>query len=244
MAFILIVALSSLLIGLSKGGMGAALVVLVTPILTQVMPVADAVSLSLPLLIIADVFALWAYWKTWDMHYIRLMLPLAILGIGVGTFLLASLPDDVLRRLLGVFTLVFVAYRLLSAHLQTARYQPRDWHGYLAGAASGLGSALANTGAPPFTAYMLLQDVSPPVFVGTTTLFFALVNLIKVPWLVAGHLLDLSDLTRILWAMPLIPVGIWLGRWLVNRMNREVFERVMLYVLALAGLALLLLEPR
>src|SRR5690606_5105514 len=156
------------------------------------------------------VFALWAYWKTWDMHYIRLMLPLAILGIGVGTFLLASLPDDVLRRLLGVFTLVFVAYRLLSAHLQTARYQPRDWHGYLAGAASGLGSALANTGAPPFTAYMLLQDVSPPVFVGTTTLFFALVNLIKVPWLVAGHLLDLSDLTRILWAMPLIPVGIWL----------------------------------
>ena len=101
-----------------------------------------------------------------------------------------------------------------------------------------------NTGAPPFTAYMLLQDVSPPVFVGTTTLFFALVNLIKVPWLVAGHLLDLSDLTRILWAMPLIPVGIWLGRWLVNRMNREVFERVMLYVLALAGLALLLLEPR
>lgn len=244
MAFILIVALSSLLIGLSKGGMGAALVVLVTPILTQVMPVADAVSLSLPLLIIADVFALWAYWKTWDMHYIRLMLPLAILGIGVGTFLLASLPDDVLRRLLGVFTLVFVAYRLLSARLQTARYQPRDWHGYLAGAASGLGSALANTGAPPFTAYMLLQDVSPPVFVGTTTLFFALVNLIKVPWLVAGHLLDLSDLTRILWAMPLIPVGIWLGRWLVNRMNREVFERVMLYVLALAGLALLLLEPR
>lgn len=244
MAYILIVGLSSLLIGLSKGGLGAALVVLVTPIMIQVMPVADAVSLSLPLLIIADVFALWAFWKTWDMHYIRLLLPMAILGIGVGTFLLVNLPDDVLRRLLGVFTLVFVAYRLWSARLHAESYTPRNWHGYLAGAASGLGSALANTGAPPFTAYMLLQEVSPTVFVGTTTLFFALVNLIKIPWLVAGGLLDFGDLTSILWSIPLIPVGVWLGRWLIRRLNRVAFERVMLLVLTLAGLGLLLIPPR
>ena len=244
MAFIFVVALCCMFIGLSKGGMGAVLVVLTTPLLTLVMPVSDAVSIALPMLLIADVFALWAYWKTWDMHYVRLLLPLTIIGIVAGTYFLATLDDDTLRRLLGVFTLGFVGYRVAVDRIRGLAYQPRNWHGYLAGAASGFGSALANTGGPPFTAYMMLQDVTPQVFVGTTTLYFAIVNLIKLPGLVVAHLLDFTDLLQVAWALPLIPLGVWLGRWMVNRMNKAAFERFMLVVLAFAGIILLVLPPR
>jgi uncharacterized protein len=240
---ILIISLASLLIGLSKGGMGAMLAILVTPMLSQVMPVSQAISITLPLLIIADVFALWVYWKMWDMHHIKLLLPTAIVGIIIGTALLASLPDLTLRRILGGFALFFVVYKLVDNRLRTITYQPRNWHGYLAGVVSGVGSAMANTGGPPFTAYMLLQDVSPQVFVGTTTLFFAIVNLLKLPPFVAAHLLDLRDLVSILWALPLIPLGVWVGRWLVNRINRVTFERFMLLVLVIVGLALIILPP-
>lgn len=244
MAFVLIVALCSLFIGLSKGGMGAVLVVITTPLMSLVMPVPDAVSIILPMLILADVFALWAYWKTWDMRYIRLLLPLTIFGVLAGTYLLATLPDDTLRRILGVFTLVFVGYRVISEQMQSFEYQPRNWHGYLAGAATGFGSAIANVGAPPFTAYMLLQNCTPAVFVGTTTLYFAIVNVLKLPSLIVAGLLDFRDLGAVLWALPLIPLGVWLGRWMVRRMNKVVFERFMLYVLGLAGIILILLPPR
>ncbi len=207
MELYVILVIVAVLIGLSKGGLGAVLVVLVTPLLTLVMPVASAISLALPLLMIADVFALWFYWNTWDLRYVRLMLPAAVIGIVVGTYLLANLDNLTLRHILGIFTLIFVAYKIADHWLRSLDYQPRDWHGYLAGATSGLGSALANTGAPPFTAYMLLQDVSPQVFVGTTTLFFAIVNLIKLPGLILAGLMNFGTLLNVIWVVPIIPTG-------------------------------------
>ncbi len=244
MDFALIVAGVSLLIGLTKGGMGAVLAVLIIPLLTLVMPVPDAVSLSLPLLLIGDVFAIWMYWKTWDTRHVKLMIPFAIIGILVGTTLLATLPDLTLRRLVAAFTLLFVGFKLIDERLTNVRYEHRNWHAYLAGGVSGVGSALANVGAPPFTAYLLMQDLSPQRFVGTTTLYFAFINVLKLPGLVVVGLLDLNDLIGVVWALPLIPLGVWLGRWMVDRLNRKLFERFMLVVLVIASFALLLIPPR
>ena len=220
--FYIVVAFVAFLIGLSKGGMGAILIVLVTPILSLVMPVQQAISLSLPLLLIADVLALVLYWNTWDMHYVRRMMPVATL-----------------RRILGLITLGFVAYRLLSGRIQQMEYHPREWHAYAAGAASGLGSALANTGSPPFTAYMLLQEVSPRVFVGTATLFFAIINALKLPGLIATGLFNVQDVINTAWVLPVIPAGVFAGRWMVQRIDRAAFERLMLALLILASAILL-----
>lgn len=233
----LIIALVSLLIGMSKGGLGAVIVGLVTPLLSQLMPVPKAVATALPLLIFADAFALWVYWKDWDMRHIRLLLPLALVGIIAGMFVLISAPEQVLRPLLAVFTLSAVVYRLLSRRLIALRYHHRNWHGYLAGLTSGFGSAVANVGAPPFTAYMLLQEMSPRVFIGTTTLFFAIINLSKLPWSVQ---LGLVDFPRVMWALPLVPVGVWLGRRFVDWVNPRVFEWFMIITLIIASISLLL----
>lgn len=240
---IAIIALVASLIGLSKGGMGAVLVVLATPLLSQAMPVTEAISLTLPLLLIADAFALWMYRNTWDMRYIRLMLPAAVIGVIIGTALLASLPDLVLRRILGIFTLAFVIYKVWIENWIGAAYTPKPWHGVLAGGASGLASALANNGAPPFTAYMLLQNLTPRAFVGTTTLFFAIVNAIKLPGLVAANLFNFENLVSAWWAIPIIPLGVWAGRWIVTRINKQAFERFILGTLVVASLFLLLTVP-
>ncbi len=243
MEYYVIIIIAAALVGLSKGGLGAMLGVLVTPMLSMVMPVQDAISLALPLLIFGDVFALYFYWKTWDMHYIRLMLPAAIPGIIVGTFLLARLDNITLRHILGIFTLIFVIYRVLSNRLSQLKYHPRDWHGYLGGAASGLGSALANNGGPPFTAYLLLQELSPEAFVGTATLFFAVVNLIKLPGLISAGLMDFSKLLGVIWVLPAIPICVFIGRIVIGRINKVAFEWFMLAVLTLASYMLLFVAP-
>lgn len=242
--FIIVIILATLLIGLSKGGLGGPVPVsLTTPLLSIVMPVAQAVSLALPLLILADVFALWAYWRLWDIRYVWLMLPSAVIGVVAGVWLLASLPDHTLRPMLGIFTLLVVAYKLASDYLTTIHYQSRNWHGYLAGWASGFASALANTGAPPFTAYMLLQRVSPITFIGTSTLFFAIINILKLPGVVQAGLLDFDLITQILWAIPLIPLGVWMGRKIVQRFNPKAFENFMLILLIGASLFLIFGRP-
>jgi uncharacterized membrane protein YfcA len=238
--FYVMVVIVAILIGLSKGGMGAGLAVLTAPLLSQVMPVPDAVSLALPLLIIADVFALKIYWKTWDMYYIKLLLPTAIIGILIGTFLLANLPDDVLRRLLGIFVLFFVIYKQFGDRLISARYTPQGWHGYIAGLVAGVGSAVANVGGPPFTIYLLMQNLTPVAFVGTTTLFFALLNVIKIPPLIVAGLMDWEVLLRVAWVIPLLPIAVWVGRAIINRIQQATFERLMLIVLTITATYLLI----
>jgi uncharacterized protein len=247
--YIVTVAFVSLLIGLSKGGLGGPIPVsLITPILSLVMPAPQAVGVTLPLLLFGDVMALKMYWRSWNMQQVKLLLPMGILGVIVGTLLLAMLatrPDDtMLRRTLGTFALIVVLYKLGSDRLRSIRYQPHNWHGYLAGGASGFGSALANAGAAPFTAYMLLQDFTPQMFIGTATLYFAIINLLKLPGVIYLGLLDFRQLVSILWSLPFIPLGVWIGRWLVERINPKTFEWSMLLLLLWMSAVLLFSTPK
>ncbi len=244
-AAVIVVVSVCVIIGLSKGGLGAALAVLCVPLLSLVMPVTRAISLALPLLIFGDLFALWAFWRRWDSRLMSLLLLPAVIGILIGTYVLASLDEITLRRVMGSFVLTFVVYKLaLEPRLRQFHYSPRRWHGRLAGAVSGFGSALANVGGPPFTMYLLLQkDVSPVAFAGTATLFFAVVNLIKLPGLIAAQIFDLNDLLSAAWALPLVPLGVWIGRWAVHRLNRRQFDFVMLLVLTINAFVLLFIQP-
>lgn len=250
MAFHIAVACACLFIGLSKGGLGGPVpVAMLTPLLSLVIPASQAVGLVLIPLLIGDLFALRLYWGQWDGRQMRLLLPMAVVGVVMGSALLVSLAnarqDIALRRILGGFTLLVAAYKLASARLRSLAYQPRAWHGRLAGWAAGFGSALANVGAPPFTAYMLLQpDVRPMAFIGTSTLFFALVNALKLPGIfLSRQVLDIHQLLSMAWAAPLIPVGVWLGRWAVQRLSPVLFDRIMLALLTLLGLFMLFYTP-
>lgn len=239
--FVAVVILACILIGLSKGGLGGPMPpMLTTTLLSQFMPVSHAVSLALPLLMIGDAFALWAYWRKWDMNYIRLMLPAAAVGVIAGLFLLAHLPNATLRPLLGFFTLLFVIYKVASDQIKSMEYQPRQWHGILVGGATGLSSAVANAGAPPWTIYMLLRRVPPKTFIGTTTFMFASINIMKLPGTIVAGLLDFHVLASIIWCVPLIPAGVWMGRRFVNKVDPLFFERLMLVLLFTISLYLIL----
>ena len=227
----------ALIIGLVKGGLPVG--PLIVPLLSVIMPVSLAVGVALPLLIVGDQFALRAYWRTWELRLIKLVLPGAAVGIILGTLLLSELSDEMLKRILGVFTLSIAAYKIASDSLKNVDYAPRNWHGSLAGGASGFSSALANAGGAPMTAYLLLQKLSPIPFVGTSTLFFAIVNILKLPAFLYTNVIDMDKLLSVVWAIPLIPLGVWLGRKLIDRINSLYFDRMMLVGLLVAGVLLL-----
>lgn len=234
--------LVGLLIGLSKGGIAgpaAGGIVLFLMTMSKTVTVAEASGVTLPLLIFADVFALQAYWKKWDMRYLRLLLPAALIGIALGTLLLTSLPDDFLRKTLGLFALVVIGYKLASDALKTVEYVSKDWHGYLAGWTAGFASALANAGGPPANAYLLLQKLDPVPFSATLALFFFIVNVLKVPVYLYTQIIDFERLLSIAWILPLIPIGVWVGRWIVQRIDRRPFEWLMMFALFWAALALI-----
>ncbi|WP_162909653.1 sulfite exporter TauE/SafE family protein [Aggregatilinea lenta] len=235
---ILTLAVASLIIGLSKGGLGPGAGMLVTPLLSLAMPVPEAVAMALPLLLLGDFFALRLYWKQWSPYHIRLLLPFSVVGVLLGIAVLASLPDTTLRILLAVFSLVAALYKTISDRITSLTYHHHNWHAYLAGGTSGFSSAVANAGAPPFTTYMLMQKVTPVEFIGTTTLFFITVNLIKLPTLITAGFMDVESFISALLGIPLVMAGAWLGRRFIDAVQPRVFEGIMTGMLVLAAVIL------
>lgn len=238
----IVAALVAFLIGLSKGGLGGTAGALATPMMALVLPADKVIGLILPILMLADIFAVALHWRRWNRHLIILLLPGAVLGVTIGTVFITNAPTELLRTLLGIIVLLFASYKIFEKRiLRTINYEPRNWHGLLAGTVTGFSSALAHTGGPPVSIYLLMQRVTPAVFIGTSALFFFILNWIKVPYYFYARLFDFEQLRRIAWILPLVPVGVWTGRWLAYRIDRQTFENIIVALLFVNGLLLVLL---
>ena len=212
---------------------------LITPMLALVMPLDQAIGLTMPIFIIGDIFAMAAHWRRWEAPLIQVLLLGGILGVILGTFVITNVSITALRRGLGAIALLFVLYRVFEQHiLRLLRYQPRRWHGVVAGSVAGFTSALANAGGPAISIYLLMQNLSPSLFVATSVLFFAVLNIIKVPYYFYAGLFDYSIPSYLIWLAPLVPLGVWLGKRLVNRIDKVFFERIILFLLFATALLL------
>jgi len=226
--------------GLSKGGLGGALGFLITPMLSLVMPPGQAVGLMLPVLILADMFTLAAYWRCWDASRIWILLAGALVGVSLATLVLSTFPVSWMRKGLGGLVFVYVLYRLFEKRLLGARvYRNRPWHGVLAGGTAGFASTLSHAGGPPITVYLLLQRLDQRVFIATSALFFAILNWIKVPYYAVAGLFDWPWQLRLLWLTPLAGLGVLAGKFLAFRLDRTLFERVVIALLLVSGILLL-----
>ena len=239
--FYVMLAVVICLIGLSKGGFGGTMGALATPLLALIMPANQVVGLLLPILIIADVFAVASHWKKWDKKLVLLLLPGAVLGVLIGTVFITNVSPLILRRALGIIALLFAVYKFFEPIILGAvRYQPRNWHGLTAGTVAGFSSSLAHTGGPPITMYLLMQNLPPRMFVATSALFFMALNWIKVPTYFYAGLFDFNLLWQVAWLLPLLPLSVWVGKSIATKINKAIFDRIMVFFLALSGILLLL----
>jgi hypothetical protein len=239
--FYLMTAFVGILIGVAKGGLGGLIGTLATPLMSLVMPPSQVVGLVLPMLMLADVFALSTYWKRWRIRLVLLLLPGGVIGVTIGTFFIKNASTELWRNVLAAIVLIFTVYKLVEKFImRKLTYQGKDWHGVLAGLVAGFSSTLAHAGGPPVAIYLLLQKVPPIEFNASTVMFFAILNWIKVPYYVYAGLFDLHRMWQILWIMPVIPLGVALGRWLTDKIDRIWFERLIVVLLLVSGIILLL----
>lgn len=227
-----IAACAVLLVGLSKSGFLGGLGVLGVPILTLVMPPVQAAAILLPILIAMDVVGVWAYRRDWDGRNLVLLVPSAALGIGIGWATAAYVTDAAVRLIVGGIGLLFTLDYWLKLR-PAASGRASAPAGLFWGTVTGFVSFVSHAGGPPFQIYVMPQRLQPLIYAGTSAMMFAAVNLLKVgPYLALG-LFDRTNLRLSLMLIPLGPVGIYLGLWMVRRMPTEPFYRLA-YALLLA----------
>lgn len=238
--FLVMLAVVTFIISLSKGGLGGMAGTLSAPLMSLVMPVDQVLGLLLPIMLLADLFSIALHWKRWETRLVWLLIPGAVIGVTIGTYFVINVSTQVLKLGLAVISLLFVAYKLLEKRiLGSSKYQERNWHGWLAGSTAGFTSAMAHSGVPPISIYLILHNVTPRVFVATSVLFYAILNWVKVPYYYFSGLFDFQQLQQILWVLIIVPFGVWIGRWMVSRVSKVIFDNIILVLLVITAILLI-----
>jgi len=229
---------SVLITGISKGGFGG-LALLAVPLMALTISPVQAAGIMLPILIVMDWVSVWSYRDQWNREVLWLTLPGAVIGIAVGGLLAGFVNDQLVRIFVGLIAVCFPVYSVLKPKGRVNLIKGNKPLGMLSGIVSGFTSFIAHAGGPPFQAYAIPQELEKRVYAGTAVMFFFMVNMVKViPYALLGQF-DTANLTTSLMLIPLAPVGVLIGVWLVKRIDQAVFFRIIYGLIFCVGLKLL-----
>lgn len=227
-----------LLLGISKSGFGAGFGSLAVPMMALAVTVPDAAAILMPVLLVMDILGMAAFRKDFDMKLLRFLLPWGLVGIVMGALLFRALDSRTVAGIVGVFTLLFLAQRLLFPPTLDSPHPPQ-WLGAILTATAGFTSFIAHAGGPPINAYVIPMRLSPVKFTATTAFFFFVINLSKwIPYAWLG-LLDTRNMATSLVLLPIAPVGVWIGVRLARRISPVLFYRMLYTGMALTGIKLI-----
>lgn len=239
---LLVGVVAAFVIGLSKTGLpGGALIAV--PLLATVFEGRLIAGGTLPILLVADLFAVAWYHAHARADVLRALAPGIGAGYVAGIAFFVGVGDApaVIARTVGVIVLGIV---LLQVH--------RMWRGASAapatartaaghGATAGFTTFVANAAGPVINAYLLRRDLPKHEMVGTSAWLYFIVNISKIPlylalaaWSSGGPFFTAESLLFDLAVVPAIVAGVFAGRALFHRIPQRTFT-IMVLVLSAAG---------
>lgn len=239
LSFYLVSAAAIFLTGLSKSGFGGGLGVVSVPALSLFVEPQFAVAVLMPILIGIDVIVVWQYRNSWRREVVSAMIPGALFGLAVGLATFQWMNVDLIRFVVGLLALAFVAQHVLE-RARTAEHGADGRRGaFVFAAISGFASYVAHAGGPPVKAYLLRQRMDKSTFVGTNTVFFFSMNALKTVSYTFMGLLSFESLMVSLSVSPVLLVGVLAGTYLHKRVDQRFFTALVYGFLTLAGAKLL-----
>jgi len=211
----------------------------------------------LPLLCVADVFAVVYYRRHAVVRRLLALVPWVVVGMVAGAAALGG-SEKVLRPVVGAIVLAMVGLRLWSGRRPSetpaaagdALQGPSAGGpsvgapvGKRAGAAfgvvAGFATTVANAAGPVMNLYLLAQRFPKAEFIATGAWFFLVINLAKVPIYVGHGLIDGRSLLFDAVVLPALLIGVRTGRALFFCLPQRLFEAMVVGLTVVAALALL-----
>jgi hypothetical protein len=242
----LVVFLAIFLIGVTKSGFGSGVGLMIVPMTVMALGHTRhgsqaALGLMLPLLIAGDLIAVWQYRRRFSLEIVKKLLPGTAVGVLLGAALLwwfhqlGGANDRVLRGVIKV-EVALESIVLVALHWwrvwrgQALHVVPTPLRSTLTGAAAGVSSTLAHAAGPIIALYLLPQKLERQLFVGTSAVYFFLLNTAKLPAYWGVDMFSRDVLWLSLYTLPLVVAGALFGFWVNRKMNDALFSKIV-YVL-------------
>jgi uncharacterized protein len=229
------------LIAFGRGAFGGGLAILGVPLLALVIDPITATIMMAPLVSAMDPFGFWAFPpRTWSWRDVAWLAPGMLIGLLLGALFFVSVDPRLVALGIAVVTLWFtVRWFLRERHARPTGAPVDPPKGLACGILAGFTTFIAHGGNAPIAIYLLPRGLSKTVYAGTTSALFTFSNTAKLVlyiWLVRQQ-------PEALWLavllMPAIPLGVWLGKLLHDRLAEDRLYLFCYLLTAATGLKLL-----
>lgn len=224
--------------GVLKGAVGAGAPVVAIPIIALLYSVPVAVVVFTIPNLVSNAWQVWAYRD--DLLAPRFVWSYAgggAIGAFFGSVVLALVAGEILLAILGCIVFAYIALRLWKRDWMLSR-DLADRIVLPVGLVAGLMQGAGGISAPVSITFLNAMRLERGAFIATISAIFGAMAVVQIPSLMAlGVMTPTLTLWSVLAVVPLfgaMPLGAWLGQ----RINKEVFDRLILILLAVVALKL------
>lgn len=235
---ILWLTLAAMITGISKfstGGMG----MIILPVLMMAVAGKEALGVIIVMYLITDVMAVLTYRKNVNKQVIAQVMPAALIGILLGTFVLKGIDNKTFVLILFCLTLLMLTLSLALEKypVDVSRYPSIA---YTIGLLSGVISMVGNAAGPIFSIYMLaVGNTSKESYIGTRAWVFLLMNTCKTIGLIGIGIVNWQTLELGLYTLPGVLLGSFIGYTLLKKINIQILKNLIRVLIVIAACRLL-----
>lgn len=126
----------------------------------------------------------------------------------------------------------------VQATWTTSQPSGRRFKRPLFGGLAGFTTMVANAGGPITSMYFMTEGFPVRLFLGTGAWFYLVLNLVKLPFSIGLGMLTTKYLVPLLISIPFMVVTVALGRWVSGRINKSVFNVLVIVLTFVTAVAL------
>ena len=232
---VLVIAICAFLVGVSKTGVPGC-GILNVPLMALAFSAKMSTGLLLPLLAMADVFAVCYYHRHAQWKHVWRLLPWALAGIGAGSLIIRFINDAQLKPIIGFIVLIMLVMNYWRLHRAKGDLKvPSHWSfAATLGFAAGLTTCMANAAGPIMVIYLLAMRLPKNEYIGTGAWYFLILNWLKIPLFVWDGRITMASVKADIVMLPAIAAGAFLGIIILKKIPQKHFNLI-IQILALAA---------
>lgn len=237
---LLLLFVAAFFIGMAKTGVHGSSMFAV-PLLAIIFGGKMSAGLMLPMLIMADLFAVKYYHRHANWNYLLKLFPSAAIGVVLGTWLGNIIDDEIFRSVMSIIIFISLAMMLWMEKANKQRIPDYLWFAILMGTLGGITTMIGNLAGAVMALYLLSMRLPKNEYIGTSAWFFLAINLFKVPFhIFSWHSISVDSFLLNLMCLPAIAVGAWAGVWVVKRIAEKYYRWLVISVTAIAAAFMLI----
>lgn len=225
---------AALATGLSKGGIKGTSM-LAIPILAYIFGGKQSTGLLLPMLIIADGFAIIYYHRNAQWKYIFKFIGWTAIGIVGALYVGDHVNDSQFKHIIAAILFICIAIMIWKENSGT-KLSFHHWSFAAAmGILGGFATMIGNAAGPIFATFLLTMNLPKKSFIGTGAWFFFIINICKFPLhYYVWETIDKQSLLFDLYMIPFLFLGVFIGFKLVSIIPEKPYRIFIIIMITLS----------